>query len=111
MPSASASLPTGASSGWTDDSFRDMVLGWFLAASVRRWGAPAVHVPMADALLAAFGFPQHSALVRRVVRNGLRTRSGVVRLLPEQRRPRLRTEMGRRTYSAWLSTRRPRPAP
>jgi hypothetical protein len=77
---------------------RDMFLGWFLPASVRRWGAPAIHALMDDALLAAFGFPQPSALVRRVVRNGLRTRSGVVRMLPARRRPRLRTERRHRTY-------------
>jgi hypothetical protein len=53
---------------------------------------------MDDALLAAFGFPPPSALVRSVVRNGLRTRAALVRLLPERRRPHLRTEMRHRTY-------------
>jgi hypothetical protein len=77
---------------------RDMFLGWFLPPSVRHWGAPAIHALMDDALLAAFGFPQPSALVRRVVRNGLRTRAGVVRMLPERRHPRLRTELRHRTY-------------
>jgi hypothetical protein len=77
---------------------RDMFLGWFLPASVRHWGAPAIHALMDDALLAAFGFPPPSALVRSVVRNGLRTRAALVRLLPERRRPRLRTEMRHRTY-------------
>jgi hypothetical protein len=77
---------------------RDMFLGWFLPPWVRHWAAPAIHALMDDALLAAFGFPQPSALVRRVVRNGLRTRAGVVRMLPERRHPRLRTEMRHRTY-------------
>ena len=77
---------------------RDMFLSWFLPAPLRRLGEPAIYALMDDLLLEAFGFPRPSPAMRRLVEGALKARAGIVRLLPERRRPRMRTAMKHRSY-------------
>jgi hypothetical protein len=77
---------------------RDMFLSWFLPPPLRPLGAPFIHALMDDSLRQAVGFPEPPLLVRRFVHGALKVRGRVVRLLPERRRPRLRTEVRHRTY-------------
>jgi len=79
-------------------STRDMFLGWFLPRSLRRLGEPAVYAMMDEPLLDAFGFPKPSPGIRRLVEGALRLRARLIRLLPERKRPRLRTGPRRPTY-------------
>jgi hypothetical protein len=76
---------------------RDMFLAWFPGLP-RRFGAPAIHALMDDALLEAFGLERPPRLVRAAVEGAIRARSRVVAALPERRRPRLRVERRTRTY-------------
>ena len=79
-------------------STRDMFLGWFLPRPLRRFGEPFVYAMMDDPLLDAFGFPRPSPSMRRFVEGLLKMRARLVRLVPERRRPRLRTVLKRPTY-------------
>jgi hypothetical protein len=88
-----------------------MFLGWFLPKSLHALGAPAVHALMDAPLLAAFGFPEPGARLRKLVQGALRARSAVVRQLPERKRPRLRSEMRHRTYPRGWRTERLGPPP
>jgi hypothetical protein len=76
---------------------RDLFLSWFPWLP-KRIGARAVHALLDDSLLDAFGFPRPTAAERAAVEAALRARARVVRLLPPRRRPRLRTELRRRSY-------------
>ena len=58
----------------------------------------AIYALLEDAVIDAFGFPQPSAAMRRLVGGALRLRAAVARRLPARRRPRLRTEMRHRSY-------------
>jgi hypothetical protein len=80
------------------EATRTMFLGWFLPRSLQRLGEPALHALMDEPLLKAFGFPEPGQALRRLVAGVLRSRSAVVRQLPERKRPRLRSEMRHRTY-------------
>ncbi|MGH2523930.1 MAG: oxygenase MpaB family protein [Anaerolineales bacterium] len=77
---------------------RNMFLGWFLPRPLWKLGEPAVYAMMDDRLLEAFGFPKPSTAMRRFVEGALRLRGRLVRLLPERRRPLLRTALKRPTY-------------
>lgn len=77
---------------------RAMFLAWFLPGPLHWLGEPLLHALMDERLLAAFGFPEPGARTRRLVAGALRTRSRMVRLLPERRGPRLRSEMSHRSY-------------
>src|SRR3990170_3791644 len=71
--------------------------GWFprfLTPLVRS----AIYALLDDSLIAAFGFPRPSPLMRRLVPGALRLRGRLAGLLPARRAPRLRTEMGHPTY-------------
>jgi uncharacterized protein (DUF2236 family) len=59
-----------------------------------------IHALLDDPLLEAFGFPRPSRLMRRLVPAALRLRGRLARFLPARRRPRLRTELGHRSYPA-----------
>jgi ER-bound oxygenase mpaB/B'/Rubber oxygenase, catalytic domain len=79
------------------EATRELFASWvprFLAPVVRS----AIYALLDDRLIGAFGFPQPSPLMRWLVPGALRLRAGCVRLLPPQRKPRLRTEMGHPTY-------------
>jgi hypothetical protein len=78
---------------------RDMFLAWFPWIP-RRLGARAIYALIDDRLLDAFGFPHPSRAERRAVETALRLRGRALRLLPPRRRPRVRTEMRRRSYPA-----------
>jgi hypothetical protein len=76
---------------------RELFASWFprpVAPLVRS----AIYALLDDPLLDAFGFPRPSPLMRRLVPATLRLRGRVLRHLPRRKRPRLRTEMGHRSY-------------
>ena len=79
-------------------SNRTMFLGWFMPKFLHPLGAPFLHALFDDQLLDAFGFAKPAPLLRRLVPAILKTRGGLVRLLPERRTPRLRTGPRRPTY-------------
>jgi hypothetical protein len=66
----------------------------------RRLGARGIHALLDEPLLDALGLPRPTAAERAAVETALKLRARAVRLLPPRRRPRLRTEMRRRTYPA-----------
>jgi hypothetical protein len=75
-----------------------MFLNWFLPSSLHQLGEPFVYALMDDLLIEAFNFPKPSPAVRRLVEGALKLRSRAVRMMPERRAPRLRSEMRHRTY-------------
>jgi len=78
---------------------RDMILGWYLPGPLRRIGEPFVNALMDDALLDAFGFPRPRAIVRKLTQGALKLRGRIASLLPERKKPRLRTRnIKHRTY-------------
>jgi len=80
------------------EATRDMLLAWFLPKPLWPLGNPFVYALMDDRLLEAFGFPKPAATVRGLTEGSLRARSRLVRMLPERRTPRLRSQMPHRTY-------------
>lgn len=80
------------------EATRDMLLAWFLPKSLWPLGNPFVYALMDDRLLEAFGFPKPSAVTRGLVKGALQMRSRLVRLLPERKSPRLRSQMKHKTY-------------
>lgn len=80
------------------EATRDMFLGWFLPKPLWGLGAPALYAILDDPLLDAFGFPRPSTGMRRFVESVVKLRGRLIRLLPERRRPRLRTGPRRPTY-------------
>jgi hypothetical protein len=76
---------------------RELFVSWFphlLSPVVRS----AIYALLDDRLIAAFGFPRPSRLMRWLVPGALRLRAGFARFLPARRAPRRRTEMGHPTY-------------
>jgi hypothetical protein len=63
-----------------------------------RLGLRGVCALLDDPLIAALGLPHPTSAERRAVEGGLKLRARVVRALPPRRKPRLRTELRRRTY-------------
>ncbi|MFN2489309.1 MAG: oxygenase MpaB family protein [Actinomycetota bacterium] len=76
---------------------RNMFLDWF-PHLVRGLATHSIYALLDDRLLRAFGFPQPSPVARRVIVGSLRARARLLRLLPQRRRPRLRTQIKHRTY-------------
>ncbi|MGB2952466.1 MAG: oxygenase MpaB family protein [Gaiellaceae bacterium] len=76
---------------------RAMFLAWFPGLP-GRLGEQVIAAMLDDPILDAFGFRHPSPQLRRAVAAAMRARSRGIRLLPSRRRPRLRTEMRRRTY-------------
>jgi hypothetical protein len=64
----------------------------------RQLGARAIHALLDEPLLDALGLPKPTVAERYAAEASLRLRARAVRLLPRRRRPRMRTEMRRRTY-------------
>jgi hypothetical protein len=58
----------------------------------------SIYALLDDPLMSAFGFPTPSKLMRLAVSNAVRLRGFLAGLLPPRRRPRLRTELGHRSY-------------
>src|SRR3990172_1438287 len=77
---------------------RNMFLGWFLPRPLHRLGEPAIYAMLDEPLLEAFGFPKPPPALRRLVEGALNMRGRLIRLLPERRKPRLRTGPRRPTY-------------
>jgi ER-bound oxygenase mpaB/B'/Rubber oxygenase, catalytic domain len=75
----------------------ELFVSWFPWLP-RQIGRRAIYALLDDRLLDAFGFPHPTAAERRAVEGALRARARVVRLLPPRRKPRLRTELKRRSY-------------
>lgn len=69
-----------------------------LPAALHPLGRAAVFALMDDPLLDAMGYPRPSARLRRFVAGVLRARGRVAGMLPERRRPVLRTQFKRATY-------------
>jgi len=63
-----------------------------------RLGARGIDALLDEPLLHALGLPRPTAAERRAAEAALKLRARAVRLLPPRRKPRLRTEMRRRTY-------------
>lgn len=82
----------------TAEATRNMFLAWLLPKPLWRLGEPFVYALLDDRLNEAFGFPQPSAALRSFVEGALRTRSRLVRLLPERSQPLLRSALKHRTY-------------
>ena len=77
---------------------RDMFLGWVVPPPLRRFAAPAIHALLDDHLLESLGFSSPSPTLRRLVRQSLRSRSRLTRLLPERRKPFMHTARRHRSY-------------
>jgi hypothetical protein len=78
---------------------RDMFAAWFprpLAPLVR----PVIYAMLDDELIAGFGFPRPSRLLRWLVTATLLLRARVLPWLPRRRRPYLRTAIKHPTYPA-----------
>ncbi len=80
------------------DATRDMFLSWFLPKPLWKLGEPAVYAMLDEPLLNAFGYPKPSAEMRRLVEGAMKLRGRLVRLLPERRKPLLRTALKRPSY-------------
>jgi hypothetical protein len=63
-----------------------------------RLGARGIHALLDEPLLDALGLPRPTAAERGAVEGALKLRARAVRLLPPRRRPKLRTDIRRRTY-------------
>ncbi len=77
---------------------RDMFLGWMLPPPLRRFAAPAIHSLLDDRVLEGLGFCSPPPTLRRLVRQTLRSRSGLTKLLPERRKPFLQTARRHSSY-------------
>ena len=77
---------------------RDMFLGWVLPPPLRRFAAPVIHALLDDPVLEGLGFPSPSPILKGLVRQSLRSRSGLTGLLPERRKPFLQTERRHSSY-------------
>jgi hypothetical protein len=77
---------------------RNLFLSWLLPRPLYRLGEPVIYALMDEPLLEAFGFPKPPRALRRLVEGVLKLRGRLLRLLPERRHPRLRTQMRHRTY-------------
>ena len=76
---------------------RDMFLAWFPGVP-KRLGAYAIAALMDEPLREALGFPAPPRPLARTVALALRGRGLAVRFLPPRRRPKLRTQLRRRSY-------------
>ena len=77
---------------------RDLLLGWVLPRRLYGLGKPFIYAMLDDPLLEAFGFPKPPLRLRQLVPGLLRARSKMLRLLPERKRPKLRTGPRKPTY-------------
>lgn len=76
----------------------DMFLGWFLPKFLRPIGRPFIYALLDVALLKAFGFPQPPKAIRMLVAAALKSRAFFVGLLPERKKPLLRSKQSKRSY-------------
>jgi hypothetical protein len=76
---------------------RDLFASWF-PRIVRPLVRRVIYALLDDPLIKAFGFPQPSPPMRRLVTAALKLRALSLRWLPRRRRPLLRTEMRQQSY-------------
>ncbi len=76
---------------------RDMFLAWFPGLP-KRLGAYAIAALMDERLRETIGFQPAPRMVVRAVDGALRSRARALRFLPPRRKPKLRTQLGHRTY-------------
>jgi hypothetical protein len=69
-----------------------------MPAVPKRLGRRAIYALLDEPLLDALGLPRPTPTERRVVERALELRAKIVALLPPRRKPRIRTELRRRTY-------------
>lgn len=81
----------------TGGATRALFAGWF-PRPFRPLVRLSMHALMDEATLAAFAFPPPPAAARRLVLGAMELRKRLLRLLPERRKPRLRTAMRHRSY-------------
>lgn len=77
---------------------RDLLLSMYLPKWLVPLARPAVHALCDPPLRCAMGFDAPAPWIEKLVFTGLRTRAGLLRLLPARRRPRLLTRRRRPTY-------------
>lgn len=77
---------------------RNLMLSWILPEWLQPVGRPFIHALIDDALLAAVGMRPAPRALQFLVRNALRLRGRLIRLLPPRRRPRRLTQAKNRTY-------------
>jgi hypothetical protein len=82
------------------DSTRDLFVGWLLPRRLWPLGYPALYAVMDDLLLDALGYRRPPAWFRRVVEVAVRLRGRLAALLPDRRRPYLRTRRRIASYPA-----------
>jgi hypothetical protein len=73
------------------DSTRDLFVGWLLPRRLWPLGRLAVYAVMDESLRRAFGYPAPPHWLCRLVEGGLRLRGRLAALLPDRRRPKLRS--------------------
>jgi len=74
------------------DSTRDLFVGWLLSRQLWPLAYPALYAAMDDPLLESLGYPKPPAWLRRGVEGAVRLRGRMAGLLPDRRRPKLRTK-------------------
>ncbi len=74
------------------NSTRDLFVGWLLPRRLWPGAYPAVYALMDRPLLDALGYPEPPIWLRRAVECAVRLRGRAAGLLPDRRRPRLRTK-------------------
>ena len=80
------------------DATCDLFLGFYLPKIFWPLGRPFLYAMMDDALIAAFGFPRPSQIMRKMVTGALKMRAWMLRWFPERREPLLGTQRKRPTY-------------
>jgi hypothetical protein len=80
------------------EAVRDMFLSWFAPSPLHPLGRPFVHALLDERLLAASGFSEPPAILRRLLVALVRLRGRAVRLLPPRRKPVNRTTLRHRSY-------------
>ncbi len=77
---------------------RDLLLSFYMPRFLIPMARPVAHCFMDTPLLHAVGFPTPPRLLRALVSRGMALRGGLIRWLPERRRPHLLTRVRRPTY-------------
>ncbi len=77
---------------------RDLLLSFYMPKFLIPMARPVAHAFLDEPLLRAMGFPKPPRFLRMLVSRGLALRAGLIRWLPERRRPHLLTRVRRPTY-------------
>jgi hypothetical protein len=77
------------------DATVEMFLGLFVPFVPKPLARPVVYALLDDSLIRAFGYPEPGDLLRALVTGGVKLRGRIVSLLPERKKPLLRTALPR----------------